>query len=115
MKIVIAVLLAIFMVGGCAQEKTPEAENEVSVVEETIEQNEPERKIAEENNEYNAEQAFAGGEDEETEYHYIGNINSMKFHLDSCVNLPKAENRVLFENRDEALSEGYTPCRNCRP
>jgi beta-lactamase superfamily II metal-dependent hydrolase len=46
---------------------------------------------------------------------YIGNINSKKFHLPSCKSLPQPQNRVYFNSRDEALSQGYSPCGNCRP
>ncbi|WP_343247540.1 ComEC/Rec2 family competence protein [Diplocloster hominis] len=46
---------------------------------------------------------------------YIGNVNSKKFHTDSCPSLPAEKNRVYFNTRDEALDEGYEPCQNCKP
>lgn len=46
---------------------------------------------------------------------YIGNKNSKKFHLPTCKTLPSPENRVYFNSRDEAISQGYTPCGNCKP
>lgn len=46
---------------------------------------------------------------------YIGNKNSKKFHLPTCRTLPSPANRVYFNNRDEALNQGYTPCGNCKP
>ena len=46
---------------------------------------------------------------------YIGNQNSQIFHLETCPNLPKEENRILFTSRQEALDAGYTPCSNCNP
>ncbi len=46
---------------------------------------------------------------------YIGNKNSKKFHLSSCKNLPKAENRVTFETREQAINDGYSPCGSCQP
>ena len=46
---------------------------------------------------------------------YIGNINSKKFHRDSCSGLPKQENRVIFATRQDAVSDGYTPCGICKP
>lgn len=46
---------------------------------------------------------------------YIGNKNSKSFHLEDCPNLPKEENRVYFQDRQEALNQGYSPCGNCRP
>lgn len=46
---------------------------------------------------------------------YIGNINSKKLHLPTCANLPKSENRVYFDTKDEATSIGYTLCQSCNP
>ena len=44
---------------------------------------------------------------------YIGNKNSKKLHLSTCSNLPAESNRVLFEDYDAAIAEGYVPCGNC--
>ena len=44
---------------------------------------------------------------------YIGNKNSKKLHLPTCSNLPAESNRVLFEDYDAAIAEGYVPCGNC--
>ena len=46
---------------------------------------------------------------------YIGNINSYKFHYQSCSTLPKESNRVYFGSRTEAIDAGYTPCGRCEP
>lgn len=46
---------------------------------------------------------------------YIGNINTKKFHLPSCKNLPAEKNRVQLHSREEALEKGYSPCGNCKP
>ena len=46
---------------------------------------------------------------------YIGNKNSKKFHRTSCHTLPKESNRVYFSSRDQAVSKGYKPCKNCNP
>ena len=46
---------------------------------------------------------------------YIGNKNSMKFHLQSCNALPIEKNRIYFESKSEAISMGYSSCGNCRP
>lgn len=46
---------------------------------------------------------------------YIGNVNSKKFHKESCSSLPAESNRVYFESREEALSNCYEPCGNCNP
>ena len=44
---------------------------------------------------------------------YIGNVNSKKFHLPTCSNLPAEKNQILFTSYDEAIAAGYTPCSNC--
>lgn len=44
---------------------------------------------------------------------FIGNRNSHKFHLPSCANLPKEENRVYFDSYAQAIDAGYTPCGSC--
>ena len=44
---------------------------------------------------------------------YIGNVNSKKFHLPSCPNLPAEKNQILFSSYDEAIEAGYTPCSTC--
>ena len=44
---------------------------------------------------------------------YIGNVNSKKFHLPSCPNLPAEKNQILFSSYDEAMAAGYTPCSSC--
>lgn len=46
---------------------------------------------------------------------YIGNKNTKKFHLPSCRTLPAEQNRVYFATREEAVSSGYDPCKNCKP
>ena len=44
---------------------------------------------------------------------FIGNKNSKKLHSEDCANLPKEENRVLFDSYQEAMDAGYTPCGSC--
>ncbi len=44
---------------------------------------------------------------------YIGNVNSKKFHLPFCPNLPAEKNQILFSSYDEAVASGYTPCGTC--
>jgi hypothetical protein len=46
---------------------------------------------------------------------FIGNKNSLKFHLPSCKYLPAEKNRVYFKTREEAIKEGYVPCKVCKP
>ena len=60
------------------------------------------------------EKQNAQPEDVETaDMTYIGNKNSKKLHISSCASLPKAENQVIFENYEEAIAAGYTPCSSC--
>lgn len=46
---------------------------------------------------------------------YIGNKNTKVFHLPTCHNLPAAKNQVYFGSRDDAIANGYRPCKNCNP
>ena len=50
-----------------------------------------------------------------TEYRYVGNVNSKKFHTLDCKNLPDETNRIWFTTREEAVTAGYSPCGNCDP
>ncbi len=54
-------------------------------------------------------EATAGG-------NYIGNKNNGKLHRATCHTLPKPENQVIFNTREEAVAAGYDePCGNCNP
>ena len=44
---------------------------------------------------------------------YIGNKNSKTLHLPTCSSLPKEENRIIFDDYDTAIAEGYKPCSRC--
>ena len=48
---------------------------------------------------------------------YIGNKNSKVFHALSCgaVNNMKEDNKIPFENYDDAVNAGYRPCGTCDP
>lgn len=48
---------------------------------------------------------------------YIGNSNSMKFHKPDCPSVAKMSesNKVEFSTRDEAIADGYQPCKQCNP
>lgn len=50
-----------------------------------------------------------------TDGNFIGNVNSLKFHLPTCRYLPAEKNRVYFKTRDEAVSQGYIACKVCKP
>ena len=48
---------------------------------------------------------------------YIGNSNSHKFHYPTCKSVGKMseKNKITFSSRDEAINQGYSPCKNCNP
>lgn len=46
---------------------------------------------------------------------YIGNKNTLKFHLPTCSGLPEEANRIIFNSREEAVQAGMTPCARCNP
>lgn len=65
-----------------------------------------------------------GDSSEDDAYHpetpepaYIGNINSHKFHYLWCesVNDMKEKNKIYFTTREEAVEDGYSPCKICNP
>ena len=49
------------------------------------------------------------------ENRYIGNTNTNRFHRPSCSGLPMEKNRIIFDSREAAISEGYSSCGNCKP
>lgn len=48
---------------------------------------------------------------------YIGNRNSLKFHEVDCEGVSKMneKNKVYFKSRQEAVNDGYIPCKMCNP
>lgn len=48
---------------------------------------------------------------------YVGNLNSYKFHYQSCrmAKKMKQSNRIYFDSRQEAVNRGMKPCGVCRP
>ena len=48
---------------------------------------------------------------------YVANGNSGKFHVASCSSVSKMSenNKIFFSSRDEAISQGYEPCKICNP
>lgn len=46
---------------------------------------------------------------------YIGNRKSKKLHREDCSGKPSVQNSVFFNDRDKAISYGYSPCANCNP
>lgn len=65
----------------------------------------------------NQGKAGQGGKQGGNESYYIGNMNSKKFHRPDCEWAAKIApgNRVYFATREEALRQGYEPCKVCRP
>ena len=55
--------------------------------------------------------------DSDTSGSYIGNSNSGKFHKIDCKWSQKTSehNRVYFNSRNDAISQGYIPCKVCNP
>lgn len=48
---------------------------------------------------------------------YIGNSNTGKFHQTYCSSVSKMseKNKVFFNSRDDAINQGYDPCKICNP
>lgn len=49
---------------------------------------------------------------------YVANTNTKKFHYPSCASVKKMKesNKMYFTgSRDELISQGYDPCKNCHP
>lgn len=48
---------------------------------------------------------------------YVGASTTGKFHYTDCrwANKIRADHRVFFSSREEALDAGYVPCKVCRP
>lgn len=53
----------------------------------------------------------------QTEAYYIGNSRTGKFHRPGCQWAQKIspQNRVIFQSRDQAVAQGYIPCKVCSP
>lgn len=48
---------------------------------------------------------------------YVASTNSNKFHKSSCQWAKKISdyNKITFNNRNEAINQGYQPCKVCCP
>ena len=48
---------------------------------------------------------------------YVGNSNTGKFHEASCSSVKdiSSGNKVFFSSRDDAVNQGYQPCKRCNP
>ena len=54
---------------------------------------------------------------EPTEYLYVGSINSNVYHYPSCRYVAQIypQNRIWFTSAEDARSQGYRPCKVCKP
>ncbi|MCL2602824.1 MAG: thermonuclease family protein [Treponema sp.] len=46
---------------------------------------------------------------------FIGNRNSLIFHIPRCTVLPATQNRVYFDTREDATAANFRPCNRCNP
>ncbi|MBQ7476025.1 MAG: nuclease [Selenomonadaceae bacterium] len=48
---------------------------------------------------------------------YVGNANTKKFHYPNCSSVREMNpnNRVEINSREEAIAQGYVPCKRCKP
>lgn len=48
---------------------------------------------------------------------YVGNSNSRVFHYNNCTSAIKMKtaNKVILNSREEAIRNGYRPCKKCKP
>ena len=48
---------------------------------------------------------------------YVANGNSGKFHVASCSSVSKMSenNKIFFSSRNEAINQGFEPCKLCNP
>ena len=64
-----------------------------------------------------SKQADPGKNIDDTEAVYIGNKNSHVFHRNTCSSAVSMseKNKIEFISRDEAVAQGYKPCKQCKP
>lgn len=46
---------------------------------------------------------------------YIANKSSKKVHTPDCSYLPARKNRIYYDDLNDALADGYEPCKKCHP
>jgi len=66
-------------------------------------------------NQKSSSNSIVSGDTGSTSY-YIGNANSGKFHSRNCREVDKMNenNKVPFNSREEAIKNGYKPCKKCK-
>ncbi len=64
-----------------------------------------------------SEETALGTFEHKADITYIGNKNSMVFHIEYCDSAytMSDKNKVFFQNREDAVNEGYSPCKTCCP
>ena len=65
-----------------------------------------------------SDQAMEKGISEQQEQTYILNTNTKKFHYPDCASvgqMKEKNKKVLIGTRDQAINQGYVPCKNCKP
>ena len=55
--------------------------------------------------------------DESVATEYWASAKTDKFHLPDCEWAEKIgeDNKIVYSSREEAIADGYVPCKNCRP
>lgn len=74
--------------------------------------------VSKDNAEETPEQAESISQTDDTVYHYVLNMNSMKFHKPECESVSdiKESNKDYFTGtRSEITAKGYEPCKRCNP
>ena len=53
----------------------------------------------------------------EPEYYYISLPGSFRFHRPGCPSLSRSNpsEHIRYEKREQAMAQGLSPCRNCKP
>lgn len=48
---------------------------------------------------------------------YVANSNTGKFHYSYCryVGMMSPSHKVFYDSREEAIDDGYIPCKVCKP
>lgn len=109
MKKTVILLCLVMLLCGCKNNENTTVKNGKDVIIFPTEQ------IAETVNGYKTESNVSS--EESSGVLYIANISSKKFHLADCsfAKNIKEENILRGNNRNNLISGGYTPCKQCNP
>lgn len=67
---------------------------------------------------YSGTQNTSDTENNTEQTEYVLNTNTKKFHLPYCDNVTEMNDKnreYYYGSRNELISQGYTPCKNCNP